>query len=199
MSSPHAEAPKSTPQHNDTLLGDDCSSTDPDAWLNDKWQSPKLRWYHWAIVILVDMLGPFSTDSYIPNMPAMVDELHTTQQLAGVTLQANWVVKAFATVAIGFISDQPRIGRKKAILGAFVFYIVGTLGCGLVPRSRGSGGIYWLILFRVVQALGEASTAVSSAIARDVLGDDPDRMMRMLALLVSIRPLMIIAAPRSVA
>ena len=140
------------------------------------------------------MIGPFSTDSYIPNLPQMTKDLHTTASLAGATLQFNWIVKAVSTVAIGFLSDRPAIGRRRAILGAFVFYVVGTAGCALVPGARGAGGIYWLIGFRVVQAVGEAATAVTSAVARDVLSD-PDEMMRMMALLGSLRPLMIVVAP----
>jgi hypothetical protein len=42
------------------------------------WVVPELRWYHWLICVSLDMLGPFSTDSYIPNLPEMVDDLHTT-------------------------------------------------------------------------------------------------------------------------
>ena len=77
-----------------------------------KWVAPALRWYHWVVVVLVDMIGPFSTDSYIPNLPQMTKDLHTTASLAGATLQFNWIVKAVSTVAIGFLSDRPAIGRR---------------------------------------------------------------------------------------
>ena len=31
-----------------------------------------LRWHQWLLVLSIDMLGPFSTDSYVPNMPALM-------------------------------------------------------------------------------------------------------------------------------
>ena len=95
---------------------------------------------------------------------------HTTPLARSSTrrLQANWLMKAFATVAIGSLSDRPSIGRRRAILGAFGFYIIGTLGCASVPAARGAGGIYWLIGFRVVQARGpdERSTRRARRVRR---------------------------------
>jgi MFS family permease len=102
------------------------------------------------------------------------------------TIQLNWIVKGFANVWLGRLSDF--YGRKPVILCSFVVYIAATAGCAFSPN------IYILLLARIVQAIGEANAVISSAIARDVL-DDPSERMRMMAILGTIRPLAIIAAP----
>ena len=132
-------------------------------------EEPRIRfsWWHWVLICCIDIIGPFSTDSYIPNLPEMSRELDAPSWLAGLTLQANWLAKGVGTLAIGPLSDSPRVGRRGALLGAFVFYCAGTVGCSLVARNR--GGASALVAFRVVQGLGESATTVCSAVARDVL------------------------------
>lgn len=142
-----------------------------------------LRWYHWAIVGAIDVLGPFSTDSYIPNLSAMRQSLATTPVMAGLTLQLNWLSKGLATLAIGAISD--RAGRRAALMRAFVFYIVGTTGCAMTPSS-GSYRIWTLLLFRVIQGIGESGTTVCTAVARDVL-HDPQHRLHVLTVITSLR------------
>ena len=43
----------------------------------------------WLVIISVNMLGPFSTDSYIPNLPQMSAEFACSTFAAGLTLQLN--------------------------------------------------------------------------------------------------------------
>ena len=150
------------------------------------------KWYHWFLIAAIDIIGPFSTDSYIPNLPEMSKELDAPAELGGLTLQANWLAKGVATLAIGKLADSRRVGRKGALLGAFLFYVAGTAACSTVARDR--GGAWVLVGARVVQGIGESATTVTSAIARDVLLDVDERM-KMLALLGSLRPIAIIAAP----
>lgn len=144
----------------------------------------KIRWHHWLIVGAIDILGPFSTDSYIPNMLSMQHELSTSAVLAGLTLQANWLAKGFGTLVVGAMSDTPRWGRRGALLLTFMFYIVGTAGCAATPTA--SYGIYTLIVFRVLQGFGETGTTMCNAIARDVL-QDPNERLRLLTIITSLR------------
>lgn len=111
------------------------------------WTRPVLRPWHWLLIACIDIIGPFSTDSYIPNLPEMARELDAPTWLAGLTLQANWLAKGVGTLAIGPLSDSPRVGRRGALLGAFVFYCAGTVGCSLVARNR--GGASALVAFCV--------------------------------------------------
>jgi DHA1 family bicyclomycin/chloramphenicol resistance-like MFS transporter len=141
----------------------------------------------WALVLSIDVLGPFSTDSYVPNMPQLNADLSGSNYfLVGLSLQLNWLVKGLATVVLGNWSDY--YGRRPVVLMAFSAYIAGTLGCALAPN------ISVFLLARVVQACGEGSASIMSAVARDVI-EDPAERMRVLALLGTARPLAIITAP----
>jgi len=150
------------------------------------WRAPVLRWWHWGVIISVSIIGPFSTDSYIPSLPTMTRELATSTVWAGLTLQLNWVSKGVGNIILGRVSDAT--GRRPMIVAAFCIYCVATLGCSFAPT------ISWLLAARVLQGLGEASNPICMAIARDAI-DEPARRMRMLAVLSLIRPLAIVIAP----
>ena len=47
------------------------------------WTRPVLRPWHWLLIACIDIIGPFSTDSYIPNLPEMARELDAPTWLAG--------------------------------------------------------------------------------------------------------------------
>jgi len=101
----------------------------------------------------VDILGPFSTDAYVPCTTAMRKSLETTTVLTGLTLQLNWFSKGFATLYVGMLSDMATIGRRGAFGRTFIVYVLGTLGAFLTPTTN--WGIYTLIAFRLIQGYGE--------------------------------------------
>ena len=110
------------------------------------------------------MLGPFSSDSFIPNMPEIQNELKASQLETGLTLQLNWIMKSFGNIVLGHLSDL--FGRKPVIFASFFIYVVSTTGCALSPT------MHWLIFFRMTQGFAEGNAVVASAIARDVYEDD---------------------------
>ena len=140
----------------------------------------------WLIIISINMLGPFSTDSYIPNLPQMTAEFACTTFAAGLTLQLNNVCKGLANVHLGSLSD--RHGRRPVLLVTFCIYIVST-ACASFAPSIGT-----LILCRIVQGYAEGNAVIASAITRDVL-DDPNERARIMAVMGTLRPLTIVAAP----
>ena len=81
-------------------MPDVSSSTNAQPLLADPPKQTELRWWHWVVLSSVSVLGPFSTDSYIPNLPQMASELACSQSLAGLTLQVNWIVSGLAMVAV---------------------------------------------------------------------------------------------------
>ena len=110
------------------------------------------------------MLGPFSSDSFIPNMPEIQAELSASQLETGLTLQLNWMMKSVGNIVLGHLSDS--FGRKPVIFASFFIYVVSTTGCALSPT------MHWLIFFRMTQGFAEGNAVVASAIARDVYEDD---------------------------
>ena len=145
-----------------------------------------------VIVGAIDVLGPFSTDAYIPNETQIRENLDTTKVLTGLTLQLNWLSKGFATLVVGSLSDLASVGRKGAFRGTFLIFVVASLGAFLTPTS--DYGIYSLIFFRVLQGVGESGTTVCSAVARDAL-EDPQQRLRVLTVISSLRLAAIAVAP----
>jgi EmrB/QacA subfamily drug resistance transporter len=74
------------------------------------------------------------------------------QQLQVGLATVEWVILSYALVITSFLLSMARlgdmIGKKKTYLVGMKIFIAGSLLCGLSPD------IYWLIVFRGVQALG---------------------------------------------
>lgn len=133
------------------------------------------------------MIGPFSTDSFIPNMPAMQKDLDATTVEVGLALQLNWIAKGISTLVVGYLSDNS-IGRRNAILVSLAVYFVGTLGCACATSAK------MFIAMRVLEGLGESAEVACLAVARDVVGDVNART-RILALLGMLQPVAVVCAP----
>lgn len=146
----------------------------------------RLRWFQWALVMSLNVTGFFATDSYIPSLPAMRHEFNTTAALAGLTLQGNWITRGLAILTLGALAD--RFGRRPVVCAAFAIFTVSTFASEFSPT------IGFLIGFRVVQGFGEAGSSVTAAIVRDIVDDDAVRM-RVNALMSTVGPLAIVAAP----
>jgi EmrB/QacA subfamily drug resistance transporter len=87
-------------------------------------------------------------DSTIVNvaLPSIQHELNA--QVAGL----QWVIDAYTLVLASFLllagSTADRIGRRRIFQTGLALFTVGSALCGLAPS------LSWLIVFRVVQALG---------------------------------------------
>ena len=57
-----------------------------------------LRWFQLSILLLIDVLGPFSSSSYIPNLPQIKREFQSDEMVVNLTLQFNWIAKAIGTL-----------------------------------------------------------------------------------------------------
>ena len=102
----------------------------------------------YLILLFVDMIGPFSSDAYIPNLPDMQHDLRTNEFKAGLTIQCNWVVSGISTVMLGALSD--RIGRKKTLLIGLLLYIAGTIVCSLALSIEA------MLAFRTIEGVVRA-------------------------------------------
>ena len=109
----------------------------------------------------ISTLGPFSTDSYVPNMPQMAGELRCSQFQAGMTMQVNILIGGVAKVVVGCAAD--RLGRRPTLLVSLTIFTTASVACSLAPS------VAWLIAARGLQGVGEAGAAVPMAVMRDVL------------------------------
>ena len=103
----------------------------------------------WYVMTAVGM-GIFLTtiDISIVNvaLPTLVRELNSDFAVV------QWVVLAYllalSTLLLGFGRLADMIGKKPIYTIGFIVFTIGSALCGLAPN------VYWLITFRVVQAIG---------------------------------------------
>jgi MFS family permease len=135
------------------------------------------KWYVMAAVAMGIFLA--AIDGSIVNiaLPTLVRELRTDFAIV------QWVVLAYLmtvttlTLSVGRLADM--VGKKTLYTSGFVVFTIGSLLCGLAPT------VYWLIGFRVLQAIGAAMTmALGTGMCQDPL----DRFVSPI-LVHSLRPL----------
>ncbi len=112
-------------------------------------------------ILLLIVVGQSTVDIYLPSLPAMVSELHTTTTLVQLTLTAFLVGFSVSQLVYGPLSDK--YGRKPMLLIGFSIYAIGSLVCTFAPN------IDILFLGRLLQGLGVgAASTMSRAISRDL-------------------------------
>jgi len=104
--------------------------------------------------------GPFTLNIYLPVMPYAQHALRASVSATSLTLSAALIAFAVGILFCGPLSD--RVGRRPVILGGLVVFACGSALAMLAPS------VGWLIVARVVQALGSAT---GITIARAIVGD----------------------------
>ncbi len=151
-------------------------------FLKELEQNNKKPWLL-AYLILLGGLPPLTTDMYLPALPRMVEQFGASLGLVNLTLVLFFVFFATSILIWGTLSDK--YGRKPIIIFCMSLYIVSSLLCSI------AGGVYQLIVFRVMQAIGGgASVAVSMAIMKDVFeGRERERALSFVSIFMVIAPI----------
>ena len=130
--------------------------------------------------------GPLTIDMYLPAMPGMAGQLHTSAPLVQLTLTVFVIGLAVGQVIAGPLSDT--WGRRRPLLLGVALYVAGSLWCALAPS------VGWLISGRILQSLGAAAGIVlARAIVRDLF--EGAAMTRFFSTLMVVNGLAPIAAP----
>ena len=138
-----------------------------------------------ALVLgLLAAVGPFAIDMYLPALPTIAADLHTTTAATQMTLMAFFVGFGLSQIVYGPASDMT--GRKPPLYVGLSLFILGAVGSGLSPS------IGWLIAFRLVQGVGAASVmVVPRAVIRDLhTGVEATRLMATVMLVLSVSPIL---------
>jgi DHA1 family bicyclomycin/chloramphenicol resistance-like MFS transporter len=138
-----------------------------------------------AIVLgLLSAVGPFAIDMYLPALPAITADLHTTTSATQMTLTMFFISFGLCQIAYGPLSDV--YGRKAPLYVGLALFIAGSIGCTLAP-SVGA-----LIAFRFLQGTGAAAMAViPRAIIRDLhTGVEATKLMALVMLVFSVSPIL---------
>jgi DHA1 family bicyclomycin/chloramphenicol resistance-like MFS transporter len=139
----------------------------------------------WIGIILgaLSAFGPLSIDMYLPSLPMLTNDLHTSASLAQFSLTACLLGLSFGQLVAGSQSDVH--GRRIPLLIGLVSYTVSSLLCVISPSIGG------LILLRFIQGFaGSAGLAISRAVVRDLYsGSEMTRFFALLMLINGVGPI----------
>ena len=131
-------------------------------------------------------IGPFTTDTYLPSMPAIRDFYAVDMAAVQLTLSLAFVGGAIGQLFYGPLSD--RFGRRPLLIGGLSLYVVASFAC-LFAQS-----IEQLIAARFFQAAGSICAPVlARAMVRDL--HEREAAARMLSLMGMVLGLGPILAP----
>jgi DHA1 family bicyclomycin/chloramphenicol resistance-like MFS transporter len=145
----------------------------------------KPRTLRYALILGgLSAFAPLSIDMYLPALPRMTGDLHSTDATLQLTLTAFIIGLAVGQLIAGPISDS--VGRRKPLLVGLALYTVSSVLCALSPSAE------LLIACRLFQALGAAAgIVISRAIVRDLFsGVAMTRFFSMLMLVSGLGPIL---------
>jgi DHA1 family bicyclomycin/chloramphenicol resistance-like MFS transporter len=127
-------------------------------------------------------ISPFSVDMYLPAFKEIAVALHTSTAHLSLTLSSYFAGLAVGQLCYGPLLD--RFGRKLPLYAGLVLFMVASLLC-LCSRT-----VEWLIVFRVVQAIGGCAAQVAGmAMVRDFFHvDETAKIISLLILILSVSP-----------
>jgi DHA1 family bicyclomycin/chloramphenicol resistance-like MFS transporter len=129
-------------------------------------------------------LGPFTIDMYLPALPTIVDDLHTTSATAQLTLTGTLIGLAVGQIFVGPLSDA--FGRRRPLLIGVGVHVVASLLCLMAPNVAVLGGL------RLLQGVGAAAASViAMAIVRDLfVGRAAATLFSRLMLVLGVAPVL---------
>ncbi|MDQ0273791.1 multidrug effflux MFS transporter [Cytobacillus purgationiresistens] len=127
--------------------------------------------------------GPFSLDMYLPALPILAGDLHTTASYAQLSLTACMLGLAIGQIFAGPISDI--IGRRKPLLVGLILYIAVSIFCLMAPSIEA------FIILRFIQGTaGAVGIVISRAIVRDMYsGTELTKFFALLTLINGAAPI----------
>ncbi|MEV4512745.1 multidrug effflux MFS transporter [Dactylosporangium sp. NPDC049525] len=129
-------------------------------------------------------IGPLTIDMYLPALPSITDDLHTSSTAVQLTLTGTLAGLALGQLAIGPWSDA--VGRRVPLLAGLVLHVLASVACVFAPDVTVLGAL------RVLQGLGvAASSVVAMAVVRDLFsGAAFARLFSRLMLVMGAAPIL---------
>lgn len=145
--------------------------------------TPKLSRRQLAATLAgISIIGPFSTDTYLPSLFDIGRALHASPIVVQQTLTAYIVPFAIMTLWHGAVSDA--LGRKRVILISMAIFALASIGCAM------AWDIGSLMFFRAIQGMtAGAGMVVGRAMVRDLFdGAEAQKFMSQMALVFALGP-----------
>ena len=113
-----------------------------------------------ALITILSMIPPLSTDLYMPALPEMTAYFNTTSTLMSFTMTIFFIFMAIGILILGPMSDK--YGRKPVLIASISISLIFSALCAFAPN------ITLLILARAASAFGAGGmVAISTALIRD--------------------------------
>lgn len=113
-----------------------------------------------ALLTACVAFGSLSVSIYVPSMPSIADELHSSLASVQATLSLFLLGFASAQLLYGPVSD--RFGRRPVLLTGLTIYVLASIACAFAPS------VEILQLGRFLQGLGACcGPVVARAVVRD--------------------------------
>lgn len=140
----------------------------------------------WMALVLGSLaaFGPLSIDMYLPALPNLAKDFHSSQSIVQLSLTFFLLGLASGQLLAGPISDVG--GRRKPLLIGLITYFIVSLFCAF------STSIWTLVGLRFIQGLaGSAGIVISRAIVRDLYsGYELTKFFALLALVNGVAPIL---------
>ncbi|MEV4198456.1 multidrug effflux MFS transporter [Micromonospora globbae] len=129
-------------------------------------------------------IGPLTIDMYLPALPDIARDLHTTSAAVQLTLTGTLAGLAVGQLLIGPLSDA--VGRRAPLLAGVALHIVASVLCVVAPTITTVG------VLRLLQGLGvAAASVVATAVVRDLFdGAAFARLFSRLMLVMGVAPIL---------
>lgn len=139
----------------------------------------------WSLTIalaLTVMLGPFSTDTYLPAFPQMAEALGVDISKIALTISVYILTMSIGLLIGGPLSDN--FGRRMVLVTGLFITLFASFAVGM------SNSIGAVLFFRVLHAFGAGWVLVSvPAMIRDrVSGQEAAKLFSMIGLIMVIAP-----------
>jgi MFS family permease len=107
------------------------------------------------------MFSPLSANIYLPCIPLLQRDMHTSLELVNLTVTTYVIFQGIAPVFFGELSDK--VGRRPVYIITFGIYVAANIGLALQDRYVA------LLLLRMLQSLGASATvAIGYGVVADV-------------------------------
>lgn len=113
-----------------------------------------------ALIVLVYMIMPISTDLYLPALPLLTEVFQASRSLINMTISMFYLFLSIGILLFGCLSDK--YGRKTLLLAGVILYSLSNFMCVFF------NDIYLLIVCRAIQGLSAgACISITVAIVKD--------------------------------
>jgi DHA1 family bicyclomycin/chloramphenicol resistance-like MFS transporter len=138
------------------------------------------------LLAFLTMIGPISTDIFLPSLPSMAVTFGTSAAGVQATLTSFFIGFALAQLVHGPVAD--RVGRRPVLVAGLGLYTVASFFCVIAPTIEA------LVAARFVQAVTAAAPII---LARTIVRDlhSGARAGQLLSVMASIMGVVPIVAP----